>query len=54
LLIDNAFGALSLVEEALTKVKTLKVKTEANEYEIWVPDAAAWTDKLHQPKKKYA
>jgi hypothetical protein len=46
-----AFGALSLVEQALTHVKTLKVKTEAKEYEIWVPDAAAWTDKLRQQTK---
>jgi hypothetical protein len=46
-----AFGALSLLEQALTHVKTLKVKTEAKEYEIWVPDAAAWTAKLRQQTK---
>ena len=35
-----AFGALSSVEQALTHAKTLNVKTEAKEYEIWVPEAA--------------
>ena len=43
-----AFGALSLVEQALTHVKTIKVKTESREYEIWVPDAIVWTHMLRQ------
>ena len=41
-----AFGALSLVEQALTHVKTLKVKTEAKEYEIWVSEAAKWVQRI--------
>ena len=41
-----AFGVLSLVEQALTSVKTLKVKTEAKEYEMWVPEATKWADRL--------
>jgi len=46
-----AFGALSLAEQALTHVKTLKVKTEAMEYEIWVADAATWADRLKRTQR---
>jgi len=41
-----AFGALSLVEQALTHVKTLKVKTAQKEYEIWIPQAPEWADRI--------
>ena len=41
-----AFGALSAIEQAMTRVKTPKVKTEPKQYEIWVPDAVAWAERI--------
>ena len=43
-----AGGLFSTIELALTNVKTLKIKTERKEYEIWVPQAAEWANRIHK------
>ena len=43
-----AFGALSVVEQTLTHVKTLKINTAPKEYEIWVPEAPKWADRIRR------
>ncbi len=43
-----AGGLFFTIELALTNVKTLKIKTERREYEIWVPQAAEWANRIHE------
>jgi len=45
-----AFGGLSVLEQALTNVKTLKIKAATREYEIWVPEAPEWAERIQQQK----
>jgi ribosomal protein L40E len=47
-MIGLAFGALSVLEQTLTDVKTLKIKTSTKEYEVWVPEAAKWADRIRR------
>jgi len=47
--VDSMAGGLfSTIELALMKVKTLKIKTERKEYEIWVPQTAEWANRIHE------
>jgi len=43
-----AFGFWSATERHLTRVKTLKMKAQQKDYEIWVPEAPKWAHKIRQ------
>lgn len=43
-----AFGVLYLVDPAFTNVETLKIETAPREYELYVPQASDWAERLRR------